>query len=163
VRVVDLAVRGRYVLFAALAAALSWAFWSYGGIDWWYLDAGGRLLFGTHATELTRGAAAPTVFSGGGLRLYAFHPAIQIGPLSLVIARALNAVFGSGSAVVARALVAAGVLPVLRLIECTARRLRGPAPLPALTTLLGGGCVVAAGSMRPRSGDTWMTCSSSWG
>jgi hypothetical protein len=47
------------------------------GVSWHFFDLGGRLLFSSGA-------------AGGGLHLYASHPVLQIGPLSLLVAAPLR-------------------------------------------------------------------------
>jgi hypothetical protein len=92
------AVDARYVLWATTLAAiaiLGAGTWT----DWHYYRAGSSLLF-----------------SSNGLHLYAHAPDVQIGPLSLVIARALTALAGAHAAVVAQVVFTAGMLGVAWLV-----------------------------------------------
>ncbi|HYZ52301.1 MAG TPA: hypothetical protein VE733_02160 [Streptosporangiaceae bacterium] len=81
------------------------------GYSWHYFAQGSRLLFG-----------AP----GGGLDLYATHPQLQIGPLTLAVAAPLNALGPSGGRVAATFLMTCTGPPLLdaiwRLVPATARR-----------------------------------------
>ena len=82
-RVVASVARFRFVLFALLAAYLvgagtGWSFEPHGiGGDWHYYADGGRALFGGSYGESGR----------GGVHLFADHPELTTGPLSLVVAR----------------------------------------------------------------------------
>jgi hypothetical protein len=81
------------------------------GYSWHYFAEGSRLLFG-----------AP----GGGLDLYATHPQLQIGPLTLLVATPLNALGPSGGRVAATFLMTCTGPPLLgaiwRLVSAAARR-----------------------------------------
>jgi hypothetical protein len=101
------------------------------GKDWTYFVEGGELLFGQHHlyTPLA-----------GGLHLYANYPAIQIGPLSLLVAAPLRLI-GSDDGRVAGAILMTAVAPALvYVLERTARIVRPDIDeqFLQLTTLLGG-------------------------
>ena len=89
-RVVASVARFRFVLFALLAAYLvgagtGWSLEPHGiGGDWHYYSDGARALFGGSYGEAGR----------GGVHLFADHPELTTGPLSLIVARGLL-VFGA--------------------------------------------------------------------
>jgi hypothetical protein len=90
--------------------------------DWHYFVEGGRLLFS--------GSGA------GGLHLFARHPELQVGPLSLLASAALGvASAGNGFVVQTLLSMALGVL-TLFLVERTGERLRGGSA-PALAIAIG--------------------------
>jgi len=140
-RVLADAVRCRWVVLAgaAVVAAYSAVDRPYND-DWRYFLWGSRLLFGEHPAW----AHHP-----GGFHLFANYPVIQIGPLSLVVARALR-IFGDEGARIAA--MAAGMLLVVGgmvAIERTSASLRGnsrPTGFAAFSTLLGGVVVIFAWS-----------------
>jgi len=110
-RVVASVARFRFVLFALLAAYLvgagtGWSLEPHGiGGDWHYYADGARALFGGSYGEGGR----------GGVHLFADHPELTTGPLSLIVARGLlvfgaNGWFAAHVAIDALGLVAIFVL-----------------------------------------------------
>jgi hypothetical protein len=91
--------RSRFLLWAAAATAVcvvgagTWT-------DWRYYNEGGHVLLSRHA-----------------LGLYSAHPAVQIGPLSLLAGRAIAAVGGAHAVLVAQILLMVLLFGVLHLIE----------------------------------------------
>jgi hypothetical protein len=90
--------------------------------DWHYFVEGSRLLF----------SGSPA----GGLHLFAGHPELQVGPLSLVLSAAIRVV-SAGNGFVSEALLtmASGVVTLL-LVERSGARLRG-GRAPALAIAMG--------------------------
>lgn len=86
------------------------------GLSWHFFPFGSDLLFGS-----------------AGLRLYAEHPELQIGPVAFVVARAITAVSGGHDRVVAEVLMAA-VGPALLAVLATL----APAPRRRRRILLAG-------------------------
>jgi hypothetical protein len=121
-RVLASAARFRFVLFAVLAAYLvgagtgwSLAPHSIGG-DWHYYADGGRALFGGSYGEGGR----------AGVHLFADHPELTTGPLSLVVARGLVVLGADGwfAAHVAIALLGLGAIFLLERAAMVAAPLR---------------------------------------
>ena len=101
--------------WAVAAAALAWAaWWSAGawaasGLSWHFFADGSHWLFQTD-----------------GLSLYAQHPELQVGPLSLVVAGAFEALPGGASksvALAAMALTGPALLGLLAVVVPAERRL----------------------------------------
>ncbi len=114
-------LRYRWVLLLAWAAWLFPRGWSVRDGDWHYFTTGSSLLFGDD-----------------GLHVFARHPELHMGPLSLVATRALGP-FGRDG--LTGAIVLMWVLgPVtLFVLERAARAVRGGTdPLVEMTTLVGG-------------------------
>jgi hypothetical protein len=89
--------------------------------DWFDFVRGSRLLFG--------GAA------GGGLHLFAHHPELQVGPLSLVVSAAVREV-SSGNGFVSAVLLTMGLgIVTLFLVERIAARLRPGATVTVAVAL----------------------------
>ncbi|MFI6444937.1 hypothetical protein [Kitasatospora sp. NPDC050543] len=72
-RIAGLPIRRHHVLLVAWTILWFLLVEPSGGVSWHYLRQGEQLLFGAE--------------SGGGLSLYAHHPELQIGPVSLAAAR----------------------------------------------------------------------------
>jgi hypothetical protein len=111
-RAVASVARFRFVLFALLAAYLvgagtGWSLEPHGiGGDWHYYADGARALFGGSYGEGGR----------GGVHLFAEHPELVTGPLSLVVARGLL-VFGANGWFAAHVAIAALGLAAILLLE----------------------------------------------
>ena len=111
-RAVASVARFRFVLFALLAAYLvgagtGWSLEPHGiGGDWHYYADGARALFGGSHGEGGR----------GGVHLFAEHPELVTGPLSLVVARGLL-VFGANGWFAAHVAIAALGLAAILLLE----------------------------------------------
>lgn len=101
--------------------------WSVSGISWHYVADGGRLLAGP-----------------SGLHVYAHHPELQTGPLSLVVAAALR-VLPAATAETVALLAMAAIGPLL--LAVLAPLVRGPRParrlLPAALVLAPAWTVLA--------------------
>ncbi|MDX6479459.1 MAG: hypothetical protein QOG29_2046 [Gaiellaceae bacterium] len=127
--------RFRFVAFALLAAYLvgmgtGWALQPHGiGGDWHYYADGGRALFGGS-------------YEGGrgGVHLFADHPELTTGPLSLLAARGLL-VFGADAWFAAHVAIAALGLLSIFLLERAAAPLRQRHELQ-VASLVGGLLVV---------------------
>jgi hypothetical protein len=114
-------LRARWLLLVAWAAWLFPRGWSPVDGDWHYFVTGSKLMTG-----------------GDGLHVFARHPELHMGPLSLAAAWALRAFGGSGLGAAEVLMWALGLLTLL-LLERSAVAVRGTGePLVALTTLLGG-------------------------
>jgi hypothetical protein len=114
-------LRYRWVILVAWVAWLFPRSWSPLNGDWHYFTTGASLLFGED-----------------GLHVFARHPELHMGPLSLVAAKALGP-FGPAGLTGALVLMAALGPVSLYLLERAARAIRGgPDPLIAFTTLVGG-------------------------
>jgi hypothetical protein len=114
----DALYRSRHLLWAvtlgavAVVGAGTWT-------DWHYYAEGSNALLGSHP-----------------LTLYAAHPAVQIGPLSLLVARVLSAIFGTHVVVVTQVLLCAAFFPLLALVQRVDRDHPG--------RMVGGGLLLAA-------------------
>lgn len=103
--------RFRFVLFALLAAYLvgagtGWSLEPHGiGGDWHYYADGARALFGGSYGEAGR----------GGVHLFAEHPELTTGPLSLVVARGLLMVGVNGWFAAHVAIAGLGLVAILLL------------------------------------------------
>jgi hypothetical protein len=113
-------LRWRWLLLLAWAAYLFPRGWSPLSGDWHYFVSGADLLTGAD-----------------GLHVFARHPELHMGPLSLVATWALRLPGGSGLGPAIVLMWALG-LGSLLLLERAAVALRGDDPLVRLTTLLGG-------------------------
>ena len=114
-------LRYRWALLLAWAAWLFPREWSIRAGDWHYFRTGSALLFGED-----------------GLHVFARHPELHMGPLSLVATRALSPFGHSGLSGAIVLMWALGPL-TLFLLERAARAIRGgPDTLVAFTTLVGG-------------------------
>ena len=122
-RAVAWVARFRFLAFALLAAYLvgagtGWSQDPHGiGGDWHYYADGGRALFGGSYGEAGR----------GGVHLFADHPELTTGPLSLVVARGLlvlgpNGWFAAHVAIAALGLVAILLLERAALLAAPLRR-----------------------------------------
>jgi hypothetical protein len=111
-RAVAWVARFRFVAFALFAAYLvgagtGWSLEPHGiGGDWHYYADGGRALFGGGYGEAGR----------GGVHLFADHPELTTGPLSLVVARGLL-VLGANGWFAAHVAIAAFGLGAILLLE----------------------------------------------
>ena len=134
-RVIACVARFRFVLFAVLAAYLvgagtGWSLDPHGiGGDWHYYADGGRALFGGSYGESGR----------GGVHLFAEHPELTTGPLSLVVARGLLVLGADGwfAAHVAIALLGLAAILVLERAAIVAAPLRRRRELQ-VASLVGG-------------------------
>ncbi|MEP6977235.1 MAG: hypothetical protein ABI948_04205 [Thermoleophilia bacterium] len=114
-RVVAAVARFRFVLFALLAAYLvgagtGWSLEPHGiGGDWHYYADGGRALFGGSYGQGGR----------GGVHLFADHPELTTGPLSLVVSRGLLALGTNGWFAAHVAIAALGLVAIF-VLECAA-------------------------------------------
>jgi hypothetical protein len=114
-------LRARWLLLLLWAAWLVPRGWSALDGDWHYFAAGGALLFGPD-----------------GLHVFARHPELHMGPLSLVAAWLLQP-FGDRGLAGAEILMWALGPATLFLLERAATAIRGAGdPLVAVTTLAGG-------------------------
>jgi hypothetical protein len=135
-RAVASVARFRFLLFALLAAYLvgagtGWSLQPHGiGGDWHYYADGGRALFGGSYGEGGR----------GGVHLFADHPELTTGPLSLLAARGLL-LFGAGGWFAAHVAIAALGLGAIWVLERAAAPLRQPREL-RVASLAGGLLVV---------------------
>jgi hypothetical protein len=103
--------RARWTIALAVAAWTVWWVvrdWSASGISWHYFADGGRLLVGP-----------------SGLHVYAHHPELQTGPLSLAVAAALR-VLPAGTAETVALIAMAAIGPLLLVV--LAPLVRGPRP-----------------------------------
>ena len=110
------AVTGRplhRLVLAAWAAVCFAANLFGGGYSWHYFVQGSSVLF-------AGGGAQPP----GGLHLYAHYPDLQIGPLALLVARAIRLAPPDASVVLAQTVMMLSGLLVLYLVESTALSLR---------------------------------------
>ena len=114
-------LRRRYLLLgiwvAVLGGVVLHASPGAGG-DWQTFKEGAQLLFSGHTVTWQRGFVE---VHGGGLHLYAEHPAIQIGPLALAYAE-FAGLFGSATRYLTALTGLALFLPCLALLESAARR-----------------------------------------
>jgi hypothetical protein len=109
------------VILVAWAAWLFPRYWTPRNGDWHYFTTGASLLFGND-----------------GLHVFARHPELHMGPLSLVATKALSP-FGPAGLTGALVLMWTLGLLTLFLLERAAGAIRGgPDPLVAFTTLVGG-------------------------
>lgn len=135
-------LKWRYLVLVAAAFAFSLQHMRGTGEDWHFFQVGSELLFGTHH------GTSPLP---GGLHIYANYPALQIGPLSFLVATPFR-VLGAHDARIAAAVVMTAVAPgLVYLLEQAARavwvdRDERSDTLLALTALLGGVLVVQAWS-----------------
>jgi hypothetical protein len=126
-------IRGRWIILLAWALWLFPRNWTIGAGDWHYFLTGSRLLFGVD-----------------GLHVFARHPELHMGPLSLVSAWFLRLGGGDGLGA-AEVLMWTLGLVTLALLEQAATAIRGSGdPFVGLTTLGGGvlflkAWIVAAG------------------
>jgi hypothetical protein len=135
-RAVVWVARFRFLFFALLAAYLvgagtGWSLDPHGvGGDWHYYADGGRALFGGSYGEGGR----------GGVHLFADHPELTTGPLSLLAARGLVLFGADGWFAVHVAIAALGLVAIL-LLERAAAPLRQRRELQ-VASLAGGLLVV---------------------
>ncbi|WP_280697895.1 hypothetical protein [Kitasatospora sp. GP82] len=101
-------IRRHHILLAAWTALWFLIVEPSGGVSWHYLRQGEQLLFGGD--------------SGGGLSLYAHHPELQIGPVSLAAARLFDPFPPYTGQVLAEATMSALGLVMLVLVGRTAAR-----------------------------------------
>jgi hypothetical protein len=131
-RAVATAGRFRFVLFALLAAYLvgagtGWSLQPHSiGGDWHYYADGGRALFGGSYGDGGR----------GGVHLFADHPELTTGPLSLLTARGLLFFGADGWFAAHVAIAALGIVTIL-LLERAASPLRRGRELQ-VASLVGG-------------------------
>ncbi|HEX2895343.1 MAG TPA: hypothetical protein VHO29_15190 [Marmoricola sp.] len=106
--------RARWTVALAVLGVAAWTAWwvvrdwSASGISWHYFADGGRLLVGP-----------------SGLHVYAHHPELQTGPLSLAVAAALR-VLPAGTAETVALIAMAAIGPLL--LVALAPLVRGPRP-----------------------------------
>ena len=134
-RVISCVARFRFVLFAVVAAYLvgagtGWSLEPHGiAGDWhYYADGGGALFGGSYGG------------GRGGIHLFADHPELTTGPLSLLAARGLL-FFGAGGWFAAHVAIAALGLVSIFLLERAAAPLRQRRELQ-VASLVGGLLVV---------------------
>lgn len=124
-------LRWRYPIIVVAAFAFGLPNLRRGDTDWVWFIVGSKYLFGEYGP----------VMGNGGLDLYAMHPAIQIGPLALVLAKVFRFV-GDGRVIAMLGVTA--VAPVLvYVLERCARKIREVASdaqesMFQLTVLVGG-------------------------
>lgn len=130
-RVIDHVLPWRYPILAAWTALCFLQHVRGTGADWEYFVTGSRFLFGTGASGRP-----------GGLHIYASHPDIQIGPLSLLVATPLR-FLGPGAGRLTTEAVMSGVgLMLVYVLERAAASVHGTSPRACqrirMTVLVGG-------------------------
>jgi hypothetical protein len=137
-------LRWRFAVIGAWTAILAWialrATPGAGG-DWETFREGAQLLFHGHTTTFQHGAGLVTVH-GGGLHLYAAHPAIQIGPLALTVAEVAGW-FGGATRLITALLGLSLLLPAIGMVEAAARRRARASDLTLARITLVGGLLLA--------------------
>ncbi len=94
-----------WVVLGVWTALWAWLRWTPSGISWHFFPEGAHLLFGTD-----------------GLRLYARHPELQIGPLTFALVEPLTALPAAAALAVAQILMTgAGVLALWLIAPLAAR------------------------------------------
>lgn len=91
--------------------------------DWGYMQGGAHLLFSR--------------LPDGGLHLYASHAEVQMGPLTLALARLADVAAGTRALLVLTVLGCLLLVPTLRFAELAATRLRAGQPVRPVTLLVG--------------------------
>ncbi|MCU1601061.1 MAG: hypothetical protein JWO22_1770 [Frankiales bacterium] len=104
------------------------------GADWLWFRKGAQWLFTGQALEKHK--YLNVVRTGGGLHLYALHPEVQIGPLSLTVTALIGA-----STYLAAILGGLLFLPTIRLLESAALH-RGMQPDAVHKKVLAGGLLL---------------------